>query len=245
MVKTTLPKLEVVKKETDNLLALIPKVEKLSLYIQKILQEKSLISGFSKVPVLTYDIICDLFQQFSEIKNMEKGINDNLPVLCSIYGNLYKGFETEWKVVESAINWTVDADNNFNGRFPEKFIRIINNHEDIKKFTTMCDELSENRKNLKDELGFYSRVFPFDLPRYDNKKFHEIELTKLSTILKLIANSTNKLQRWTTSQRIKSEALENGLGDFIEKVLLEQTKDSYDKIFVALHSHISDGREAA
>ncbi|OIK10515.1 DUF4011 domain-containing protein [Bacillus sp. MUM 13] len=232
LVKTTLPKLEVVKEETDNLLALIPKVEKLSEYIQKILQEKSLIAGFSKVPALTYDSINNLFQHFSDIKNMEKGIEDNYPVFCSLYGNLYKGFETEWKVVEGAINWTVDADNNFNGRFPEKFIQIINNHEDLKKFTTMCDELSENRNQLKGELGFYSKVFPFDLPRYENKKFHEIELTKLSTILKLIANSTHKLQQWTTSQRVKSEALEIGLGDFIEKVLLEQTKDSYDKIFM-------------
>ncbi|WP_179195801.1 DUF4011 domain-containing protein [Bacillus sp. OV166] len=221
-----------IKSQDQNLLVMIPKIDELEKGIQRILDAKGLLSKFLFEQSFNFDQINALVLQINKIKDVQKEVDEQRVVFNSLYGQLYKGIDTDWKLIEESINWTIGADNNFNGRFPEKFIDVINNNSKLEHFLSQCEQLKAKKKDLTEDINFYTKIFPLNLIKYENNDFLNTELRELSSILKLFANSTHKLQQWIVSQRVKAEAVEGGLTDFLHKVLMEQTNNLYQDIFL-------------
>ena len=230
--KVCFSKIKNIKSQEQNLLVMIPKIDELEKEIQRILDAKNLLSHFLFEQSFKFDQINALVLLKNKIKDVQKEINEQTEVFNSLYGELYKGIDTDWKLIEESINWTIDANNNFKGRFPEKFIGVINNNSKLEQFFSQCEELRAKKKDLTEDINFYTKIFPINLPKYENKDFLNTELGKLSSILKLFANFTHKLQQWLVSQRVKADAIESGLTEFLHKVLMEHINESYQEIFL-------------
>nr|WP_245350068.1 DUF4011 domain-containing protein [Cytobacillus eiseniae] len=175
----------------------------------------------------------ELFSTVNDINHMEGEIENQSDTLSLLYGKMFKGYETDWYSVKEAINWTVNAEKNYQGWFPIAFVEVINDPDKFAYFSSNCSQLERKRESLEKQINFYQKIFPFDEKKFNGQAFFNAQLSQMAFILDLLAENANKLQEWITYQEARSNVYELGLKDFINKMIEEdQLNASFEKVFL-------------
>lgn len=168
----------------------------------------------------------------TEFKNVEGKVQDSSSFLKEIYGVLYNGVETNWQSINLALNWTDQANNNFEGWFPAEFVETVNNPESYTIFKQECDKLEQYINKVDRLLNFYGSIFSSSESKFDGENLYQADLLKAAKKLELLADNTSTLQEWITINEIISDLEQEGLRGFVTKVKVIDKNHTVESLFL-------------
>ncbi|MBS4173521.1 AAA domain-containing protein [Bacillus sp. FJAT-49736] len=156
------------------------------------------------------NLIEDIKQKESEIVNLKD-------TFTNFYGDLYKGYETDWDLIEKAILWTTEAKNKFKGNIPPWFLRVITDPDKEVHFRNSIDKIEIQKSAIAESLNFYQEVFPLNEPKYYGNSIMEGDISNVAKLIHLMSQQTDLLGEWTELNKMLVRANDLGLSGFLDK----------------------------
>ncbi|OKL36697.1 DUF4011 domain-containing protein [Domibacillus mangrovi] len=217
--KEFMPKLWNIDENTD-LYKFIDEKQKINDFISGLLNAKNKVNSLSLTEQnITFNNINELFKVLNNIERISEKIDGETENLSLLYGELFKGYDTDWFAVKEAIDWMSKVKESYEEWFPEAFVDVINSKDKLSGFSAICSQLEMKEELLEHGVKFYQSIFPYDEKIFNGQSFYYADLSQVCLVLDRLSESTFKLQEWITFQEALNRVYELGLEDFVRKII--------------------------
>jgi len=176
-------------------------------------------------------------QEVREVQDLENAIEKSKTTLATSYGSLFRGIDTEWGAVISALDWT------------RRFLKFVSHtYSDSSLLDTACivDSVSEvaalipRLEPLIERINHGERYLKgtFDLQsaRLDGSAVESCELQSVLIWLHKKIDSIGSMSEWIQFQGLRRECEMNGLTEFVAMTL--ERKIPADNLELCLRKRI-------
>jgi hypothetical protein len=166
---------------------------------------------------LTYpNLITDL-KTMENLQDFEDNVQEKSSELVENYGSLFNGLKTDWKIVKNAIGWTSKLLKTLPKGVPERLVKAVSQGDGTlptdPKITERWDKISRNILDIK------SRFKP---PLWSNPK-ETLNLNEFKKSIQVYRTRIDGLQYWVDFKSLITKLEEEGLRDFIDRLVTEKT----------------------
>ena len=176
-------------------------------------------------------------QEVSEVQNLENAIEKSKATLVISYGSLFKGIDTEWDAVISALDWT------------RRFLKFVSHtYSDSSLLDAACiaDSVSEvavsipRLEPLTERINngerYLNGTFDLQSARLDGSAVESCELQSVLIWLRKKIDSIGSMSEWIQFQGLRRECEMNGLAEFVAMAL--ERKIPADNLELCLRKRI-------
>ena len=182
-----------------------------------------------------YETAMSDLEMLLSFKTLEQEVKNDNDVMVNLYKDYYKGTDTDWADLHSALDHARDIkDTAKEYSLSKKFIEgVCENEEDIVYCKHAAEEIKQCKDILSQHVEWFSSMFDNGNSFYD---FHILDLAKK---MKLCKDKKEQLEEWCDYRSTRKKCEEAGLGEYInelEKLCIDSTfiADAYLKQFYRL-----------
>jgi very-short-patch-repair endonuclease len=176
-------------------------------------------------------------QEAREVKQLEKSIEESKVTLVGSYGPFFRGIDTEWDGVISALDWTRQFLN---------FVSETNSSSDVldavcltqnvRTVSSLIPQLAPLLARISNGARFLNRTFDLRRAQLDGSALESCELRSVLSWLQKKIDSIGSMSEWIQFQSLRHECERNGLADFVAMAL--EKKIPADNLELCLRKRI-------
>ncbi len=148
-----------------------------------------------------------------EMKKKTLEIHEKEDALKKNYGLLYKGFNTNWKEIETSLKWCENFKKEIkNYNLNEEFLNEICNNEKNVFYKSSVEKIIEIKENIDKEFLWFLDLFEHE------EKFKNLEISNLIEEVTKCKEGLFLLEEMLDYKFAKKSCCENGLKDYMDKI---------------------------
>jgi len=151
-----------------------------------------------------------------------------------MFGELFKGYQTDWKDVQHALKWSQEVKELIDCEIPDEFISLVQKQDNDKhtRYLKHCTDLTRLWNECTSDLAFLRSVLQPDAKMYADKALNKAELDVVRDRLLVFAEHSYQLEEWLGLRNLIKASMDLGIYDFLQDVIkLRQSTFSYEQLF--------------
>lgn len=200
------------------------------------------IAATSKHPrKLRYGEARAILELAQQVNTTKRWIDEHHSEHKQRFGRFYRGADTQWNEILSALDWTESCKAQFaNGSVPKAFIETVSgNPQRLIAAKPLIAYLKSQQQQVREGLAFLGSIIPVNTIRIADRSFEHAPFSEVRRHFKFRLDHLAELEGWVDWANAKAALDELGLSDYVSSALAaklppEQMHNAFLKRFYYL-----------
>jgi very-short-patch-repair endonuclease len=176
-------------------------------------------------------------QEAREVQQLEKSIEESKGRLVESYGTFFKGIDTEWEVVISALDWSRQFLDFISGTYSDsKVLDAACLMQNVGTVANLIPQLAPQIERINHGEGFLKQTFDVERARLNGSSLEACDFNAVRSWLQKKIDNIGSMSEWIQFQSLRHECEANGLAEFVAMAL--EKKISAESLELCLRKRI-------